>query len=235
MRHVSIARPHYLIEAACLALFLVSAVGFTVLLEHPDSPARMTLVDPFLRRALMGLAMGFTAAALIYSPLGMRSGAHMNPAVTLAWLRAGRMRGQCAAGYIAAQFAGGLAGMAVAAAVFWPQISDASVAWVTTRPGESGPLAAFAAEFVMTLVLLSVVLEVSSHARWNKWTGVVAATLVAVFITFEAPVSGMSINPARSFGPAVFAGRFDHLWIYCVAPVLGALAAAEMHRFRSRH
>jgi aquaporin Z len=213
-------------------MFMLSATGFTVLLEHPDSPARMLLVDPLQRRALMGLAMGLTAAALIYSPLGHRSGAHMNPAVTLAWVRAGRMRIACAVGYVLAQFAGGIAGMAVASFFFSSQIADASVFWVITRPGEPGVLAAFAAEFAMTFVLLAVVLELSSHTRWEKWTGISAAMLVAVYITFEAPISGMSINPARSLGPALFAGHFDGLWIYFIAPSLGALAAAEAHRLR---
>jgi aquaporin Z len=225
--------PHYAIEAACLALFLVSAAAFTILLEHPDSPVRMSLVDPFLRRALMGLAMGLTAAALIYSPMGMRSGAHMNPAVTLAWARVGRMRPHHAVAYVAAQFGGGLLGMAVSSWLFAPRIADDSVAWVITRPGAAGPWAAFAAELAMTFVLLLAVLELSAHVRWQRWTGAVAATLVALFITFEAPLSGMSINPARSFGPALFAGDFTYLWIYFAAPTLGALVAAELHQRRA--
>jgi aquaporin Z len=229
-----VRRPDYAIEAACLAIFLVSAAAFTILLEHPDSPVRMSLVDPFLRRALMGLAMGLTAAALIYSPLGMRSGAHMNPAVTLAWARVGRMRAGHAVGYVAAQFAGGLAGMAIASALFAAQLADDSVAWVITRPGAAGPLTAFAAELAMTFVLMLTVLELSVHVRWQRWTGAVAATLVALYITFEAPLSGMSINPARSFGPALFAGDFTHLWIYFAAPTLGALIAAELHHRRAR-
>jgi aquaporin Z len=235
MRHARVFRPDYAIEAMCLALFLVSAVAFTVLLEHPDSPVRMSLVDPFLRRALMGLAMGLTAAALIYSPLGMRSGAHMNPAVTLAWARVGRMRPHHAVGYVAAQFAGGILGMAASSLLFASRIADESVAWVSTRPGAAGPLPAFVAELAMTSVLMFVVLELSAQARWQRWTGAVAATLVALYITFEAPLSGMSINPARSFGPAVFAGDFSHLWIYFAAPTIGALLAAELHHRRARH
>ena len=234
MRHARVLRPDYAIEAACLALFLVSAAAFTVLLEHPDSPVRMSLVDPLQRRALMGLAMGLTAAALIYSPMGMRSGAHMNPAVTLAWARVGRMHPNHAAGYVAAQFAGGLLGMAASSLLFAGQIADDSVAWVSTRPGAAGPLAAFAAELAMTFVLMLVVLELSAHVRWQRWTGAVAASLVALYITFEAPLSGMSINPARSFGPAFFAGEFTDLWIYFAAPTLGALIAAELHHRRAR-
>jgi aquaporin Z len=232
VRHAYIARPQYFIEAVCLGGFMLSASVFTVLLEHPDSLVRMVLVDPLQRRALMGLAMGLTAAALIYSPLGVRSGAHMNPAVTLAWVRTGRMKLHCAVGYVAAQFAGGIAGMLLAAALLAPQLTDASVAWVLTRPGAAGRAVAFAAEFAMTFVLLTVVLEMSARTRWQRWAGVAAATLVALYITFEAPLSGMSINPARSFGPALIAGRFEDLWIYFLAPPLGALLAAEVHRHR---
>jgi aquaporin Z len=81
----------YAIEAALLGLFMIAACGFTVLLEHPASPVRHTLPDPVIRRMLMGLAMGSTAVTLIYSPWGKRSGAHMNPAVTLTFARLGKV------------------------------------------------------------------------------------------------------------------------------------------------
>jgi aquaporin Z len=111
-------------------------------------------------------------------------------------------------------------------------MSDASVAWVVTRPGSAGPAAAFLAELAMTFVLMTVVLELSARRRWQRWSGAAAAILVAVYITVEAPISGMSINPARSLGPAIFAGDYQDLWIYFMAPTLGALAAAELHRRR---
>ena len=104
-------------EAMALGLFMVSATACTVALEHPASPIRAALPDAFLRRVLMGLAMGTTAAAIIYSPLGARSGAHMNPAVTLAFLWLGRIQPRDAAAYIAAQSIGGFAGSAASIAV----------------------------------------------------------------------------------------------------------------------
>jgi aquaporin Z len=81
----------YAAEAVALGLFMVAATVCTVALEHPASPLRAALPEAFGRRLVMGLAMGATAAAIIYSPLGARSGAHMNPAVTLAFLWLGRM------------------------------------------------------------------------------------------------------------------------------------------------
>src|SRR5262249_46293006 len=100
----------YSIEAICLGLFMVSATGFASLFQHPASP----LAGWNPHRIPMGIAMGLTAMALIYSPLGRRSGAHMNPAVTLTFLRLGKIAPADAAGYVTAQFCGGLAGIFVA-------------------------------------------------------------------------------------------------------------------------
>jgi Glycerol uptake facilitator and related permeases (Major Intrinsic Protein Family) len=102
-------------EALGLGLFMISACGFGVLLFHPSSPLVQVIPGDVTRRALMGLAMGLTAIANIYSPWGRRSGAHLNPAVTLTFLRLGKLKPRDAAWYIAAQFAGGLLGTAIAA------------------------------------------------------------------------------------------------------------------------
>src|SRR5918995_1257232 len=114
MKRLSAHWPEYLIEAICLALFMISAAAVATLLQHPDSPLADLIGTPLLQRVPMGLAMGLTAAALIYSPLGARSGAHMNPSVTLTFLRLGKIAPIDAAGYVAAQFAGGIAGVAIA-------------------------------------------------------------------------------------------------------------------------
>ena len=83
--------PEYLMEAAELGLFMISAGVFVSLLEHPASPVRQAIADPVLRRVLIGLAMGLTAISIVYSPLGQRSGAHFNPAVTLTFFRLGKV------------------------------------------------------------------------------------------------------------------------------------------------
>jgi len=97
---------NYAIEAASLGAFMGSALGFTLLLEHPASPLHAALPNPLLRRALMGCAMGATLAALVYNPLGQRSGAHLNPIFTLTFWRLGKVSARDALGYAAAQFAG---------------------------------------------------------------------------------------------------------------------------------
>jgi aquaporin Z len=219
----------YLIEAAGLGLFMMSAATMTALLEHPASPVHLALPDPFVRRALMGLAMGLTAASLVYSPWGRRSGAHFNPAVTLTFLRLGKVSRRDATFYVAAQFAGGILGVAAAARLLRPWIADASVNYVATVPGPRGDAAAFAGELGISFLLMLAVLTVSNRARLMRFTGLVAAVLIACFITFEAPLSGMSMNPARTLGPTVVGGMVQGLWLYFVAPPIGMLAAAELY------
>jgi aquaporin Z len=201
----------------------------TSLLEHPSSPVRLALSSAFVRRVLMGLAMGLTAAALVYSPWGRRSGAHFNPSVTFTFYRLGKVSRTDAACYVAAQFAGGVLGIAGAAGLLWPWISDASVNYVATVPGPSGDAAAFAGELGISFLLMLTVLAVSNRARLARFTGLFAAALVASFITLEAPLSGMSMNPARSLGPSLVGGLRQGLWLYFVAPPLGMLAAAELY------
>ena len=194
-------RPEYAIEAALLATFMISACGFVVLLEHPASPVRQMLPEPWLRRALMGLSMGATAVALIYSPWGKRSGAHMNPATTLAFARLGKVAPRDTALYAAAQFVGGLAGVLVASLILGDRLADRATNFAATMPGPSGAAVAFGAEVVITFILMWVILVVSNDPRRAHLTGLCAGGLVALYIALEAPLSGMSMNPARGPWP----------------------------------
>ena len=215
-------------EAMELALFMLSACAFTVLLYHPASPLANIFPNDILRRAAMGIAMGSTAIAIVFSPLGKRSGAHFNPSVTLAFFRLGKVAPADAAFYIAAQFIGGITGVLVAILLFGPAVAEQHVNYAATQPGPQGPLVAFLAELIISFVLMSVVLRVSNTKRLARWTGVFAGALVATYITFESPISGMSMNPARTFGSAFGANVWMSLWIYFVAPPIGMLLAAEV-------
>lgn len=219
--------PEYLMEAAELGTFMVAACLVTVLLEHPASPVRATIPDAFLRRVLAGLAMGLTAIALVYSPWGRRSGAHMNPAMTLVFLRLGKIAGWDAAFYVLAQCAGALLGVALAAGLTGMAIEHPDVRWAVTVPGPAGAPAAFAAELLISFGLMATVLVASNHRRLANVTGLLCGTVIAGYITLEAPFSGMSMNPARTFGSAAGADTFASLWIYFTAPPLGMLLAAE--------
>src|SRR2546422_52360 len=180
--------PEYLMEAAGLGLFRISAAVFATVLEYPGSPLHKAIPDPLVRRALMGLAMGLTAIGIIYSPWGKQSGAHINPSVTLTFLRLGKIKPWDAFFYIVAQFAGALAGVTIAASVI-----GKSANYATTLPGPHGVGVAFAAELVISFILMSVILGVSNTAGIAKLTGLFAGMLVATYITLEDPLSGMSM------------------------------------------
>lgn len=221
--------PEYGMEAAGLGLFMISAAVVTAAFEYPHSPLHDLVPDPTIRRILIGLGMGFTAIGLIYSPWGKRSGAHLNPAVTLAFFRLGKIRAGDALGYVAAQFAGGTIGLWLATQVLGLAIEHPAVNYVVTVPGSEGTAIAFVAEAMMSFGLMLVVLVVSNRMALNRWTGVFAGALVAVYIAVEAPLSGMSMNPARTFASAVPAHLWTEYWLYLTAPLLGMLSAAECY------
>lgn len=219
----------YLTEAAALGFFMISAACFSVLLDHPDSAAQTLVPSAVVRRLLMGVAMGATAMAIIYSPWGVKSGAHMNPAVTLAFLRLRRIAPRDAVPYMLMHFLGAMAGVGIAALTLQPFVAHPAVSYVAARPGPLGAGAAFAAELLTSFLMMAVILLVSRSRRASA-TGLAAGTLLAVAIFLEAPISGVSLNPARSLAPAMFSGNFSDLWIYFTAPVLGMALAGEGYR-----
>jgi aquaporin Z len=225
--------PEYLMEASLLGAFMVSACLFGMLYEFPHSPVRQAITSTFIRRVLMGTSMGLTAIAIIYSPWGKQSGAHINPSVTFTFFRLGKIRHWDAIFYIASQFIGSALGVVLIGLLFMKQLADPAVRYVVTVPGKYGLLIAFVAEGVITFILMTTILRVSNHARLAPYTGICAGFLVATYITLEAPFSGMSMNPARSFGSGFSAGVWTGFWIYLTAPLVGMLTAAEVHLRRN--
>ncbi|HSC70867.1 MAG TPA: aquaporin [Candidatus Methylomirabilis sp.] len=221
--------PEYLMEAWGLGTFMVSAGLFGVLLFYPGSSVVMALPDPLIRRILMGLAMGATAVCIIYSPWGQQSGAHLNPAVTLTFLYLGKVAPWDAFFYIFAQFLGGITGVYSVITILGERFAAPPVSFVATMPG-AGFKAAFVTEAVITFILMMTVLIATNTRRLARFTGFFAGCLVAAFITLVAPISGMSMNPARSFASAFPAGLWNGLWIYFIAPPLGMLTAATVFR-----
>jgi aquaporin Z len=224
-------------EALGLGLFMVSASLFGTLLEYPGSPVHQALPSAFCRRALMGAAMGLTAIGLVYSPWGRRSGAHINPAFTLTFFRLGRIRGRDAAAYVVAQFAGGLAGTALVAALLGDAFLAPPVTAVATLPGPAGLAVAFLCELAISFALVLLVLTLGRSARWGRYTGLFVGVVLLLYITFEAPLSGMSMNPARTLASAIPARSWRGLWIYFIAPIAGMALASEAYvrRLRGRN
>lgn len=233
--HLPTHLAEYAIEGLLLGAFLVSASTVTIALEHPASPVHQVVPDPVARRVLTGIAMGLTAVALIYSKAGRRSGAHMNPVVTLTFFRLGKVEARDAWGYVAGQVTGAIASMALVRVMAPALAGHPSVNYVRTVPGPEGPAVALVAEAVISFGMMLLVLSLS-NSRWRGWTGAAAGGLVALYISVEAPLSGMSMNPARTLGPAAVAGAYDAFWIYVVAPAAGMFGAAELYvRTRGLH
>jgi len=170
----------------------------------------------------VAIAFGLVVLALIYA-LGERSGCHLNPAVTFGFAVAGRFPWRQAAQYIAAQLAG-----AFAASGFLKAIYPEHPTLGATLPG--GTMAAsLAFELLLTLILMLIILSVSSGAKEKGiLAGVAIGSTIGFMAMFAGPESGASMNPARSLAPAIVSGKLDHLWIYLVAPIVGAAAAVPL-------
>ena len=181
----------------------------------------------------IALAFGFAIIALAYG-IGPVSGCHVNPAVSLAAFVAGRMSAKDMGLYWIAQFAGALAGAAVLACIAGGAAKLGQNGW---GPGYLGayPLqAAFVFEVVMTALFVIVILGATGADAAPGFAGLGIGIALAVIHIVGIQVTGVSVNPARSFGPAVLAGgqALTQLWLFFVAPAIGAILGAVLYRFR---
>ena len=228
--------PYYLAEAGGLAFFITGASILTLALEHPDSPAHQWLVahnaGKLLRRIPLGLGMGLIIVVLVYNPWGKKSGAHINPAVTLAFWQLGNMQWADACWYVVAQALGGVAAALLLSLAMGGYYADASVHFITTTPGPGGPAVAFAAEFVISFGLMWVLLLALHSRRLKPAAGWLLGGLLMVYIIGETPLSGMSLNPFRTLSAAVVAGNYAALWVYLLAPTAAMWLATALFQRR---
>jgi aquaporin Z len=170
----------------------------------------------------VALTFGLVVLAMIYA-IGDVSGCHLNPAVTLGFLVAGRFgRGQVVP-YILAQVAGAI----LASSLLWAMFPSHPTLGATFPAGAA--IQSWLLEMVLTLMLMVVILCVSTEGQEKGLlAGVAVGAVIALEALFAGPVSGASMNPVRSFAPAVVAGRLEHVWIYFTAPVAGALAGVAI-------
>ncbi|MBC7795591.1 MAG: aquaporin [Pyrinomonadaceae bacterium] len=221
----------YFIEAVASFGFVFLAGTFTILLEHPNSPAADLFPGdyPILRRVPNGLIMG-SYIGLVNYLWGKSSGAHANPSTTWAYFRLGKITFTNAVFYTLAQFAGAIVGTQFLKLTFGSYFAHPLINFGVTEPKPPhGSATAFIAEFSISFVLMAVTLVVISRKNWEKSIPIIVAVLIAFFIIFETPLSGMSLNPARSFAGDLAANRWEHLWIYFVAPPTAMLVAAEIY------
>ena len=215
----------YSCEAVGLGIFMFSATLFDVLIDHPDLYIHSLIPSQLIRRALIGVFMGLTALFILTSSFGKRSGAHINPSVTLIQYRLGNIGWVDASWYVVFQFLGGGIGMYIIYLLMPHLVMHPNINYIVTRPSEAGVGIAFVLEFIISFILMTTVLYTNASKRLSKYTAYFVAFLIALFITFEAPYSGMSMNPARTFASAIVANQWPAFWMYCIAPPLGMVAA----------
>jgi aquaporin Z len=221
---------HYFQEALGLGIFMISACLFYALLYSPDSPFNQKIPDMQTKNLIMSFCMGSTAFFIFYSPFTAPSGSHINPAVTLSFLRLGKMDPWDSLFYIIFQILGGLIAVILMAQILGPMLTAAPVHYAVTIPGKYGKAAAAATEFLTALLMMSLVLFSSANEKWKKYTRILSAMLVGSYVLIAGPISGFGMNPARTIASAIPANIYTAIWIYLSMPLTGMLSAAEIYK-----
>jgi len=217
-------------EAAEMAMLMLCICCAGSLLYGRNSAVANLGLSWLARSALMGAIVAGGTFIIIHSPFGRRSGAHFNPALTVAYFSLGRIHRWDAFGYVMAHFFGGIAGVFFAHQLLGANLSDFPVRYVITLPGRNGSIIAFIAEFITSFVLMEVVLLATNHRRLARYTPLFVALVTVFYYMLSMSISGYSVNPARSFSSALFAHVWQGIWIYFIAPGFGMLAAATLYR-----
>ncbi|MDX2697510.1 hypothetical protein Sipo8835_11755 [Streptomyces ipomoeae] len=210
---------------------LVTAVRWVMV-----SPLSRALPEPHLQLAAVAVIVGVALAWALSSSWGRQSGGHLNPAVTLALWVTGAFPGRRVLPYVAAQLAGSVAGTGLARLV-WGPVVGARMDYAAVRPAPALSAAAlFTAEAAATAAILAVALLLMSRPAWACWIPLALPAATAVVIVTLGTLTGGSANPARQFGPALWAHQsvhWSHLWVYLVAPLAGAALSALVTRYRT--
>ncbi|MDP4264436.1 MAG: aquaporin [Bacteroidota bacterium] len=227
-------RKHYYQEALGLAIFMISACFFGALLEGKSSSLHQAIPNDFARTVIMGFLMGSTALFIFYSPVTTPSGSHINPAVSLTFLRLGKMCHWDALFYGIFQFMGGTLAVYIMQWLMGEILTAPPVNSVATVPGKAGIVPALITEFIIAFVTMTMVLFTSHHEKLKKYTRIFSGCLVCTWVIIAGPVSGFGMNPARSFASALPAHIWTATWIYLLMPAGGMLLAAEVFLFVQR-
>ncbi len=222
--HRTLHWPAYVAEFIGTALLVFLGLSVVIFDFGQGSPAAVLLPDPFLRRLVTGFLCGGVGALLALSPIDRISGAHLDPVLSWAFWASGSLSPLDAACYTLAQFLGAtLAGLALRPV--WGAFGG-TVLFGATVPSAAGPWLAVFGEVLATFALVGGILWFVGHDRLRAFTPALMPPLVACLVALEAPWSGTSMNPARSFGPALPAHTLGVLWVYLLGPLLGAALAA---------
>ena len=213
----------FVAELACTAVLLISGLSLVIFMFGAHSPVAWVILNEGWRRRITGFVFGLFGAAISVSRLGKESGAHMNPCVTLGFYLAGRLDKRTAVVYVLGQLSGAVIGCVPLLA--WGAMGR-SVAFGATLPGQTYPLRmVLMGEIITTFCLITLLCIFIGFRQLRRFTPLMIPVLFAIMSYYEAPISGTSCNPARSFGPALISGQWHGWWIYWVGPLIGTLLA----------
>ncbi len=224
-------REHYLQEALGLAIFMVSACFFSAMLFSEKSSWYNVVTNETAKNILMGVLMGLTALFIFYSPWTSPGGSHINPAVTITFLRLHKMCRYDALFFLIFQVIGGTIAVLLMNFLMGKILIDPPVNSVATIPGKYGSWWAFLTEFIIAFITMTMVLFTSHSDKLKKYTRIFSACLVCAWVIFAGPISGFGMNPARSFASAFPSNVWTSFWIYLLVPFAGMLLAAEVFLF----
>jgi aquaporin Z len=213
----------FLSELIGTALLVLIGLSLVILMFGDGTPMARLIPSEGLRRVVTGFLFGTTGASIALSPVGKVSGAHINPAVTLAFRLMGKIDLPTTLGYVAAQLIGAVAGSIPL--LLWGAMGE-SVAFGATVPGPGmATSTVLLGEAITTFTMISLLAVFLGFRRIRRFTPALFPPLYAFMVWAEAPISGTSTNPARSLGPAVISGEWNGFWIYGAGPILGMLFA----------
>ena len=216
----------WLAEFVGTGLLIVGGLGAVTLDFGSHSPIAPLLPSHSLRLLLTGALFAGTGSLIAVSPLGRVSGAHINPAVSLAFWLSGKMHHHDVVVYVAAQCVGAFLGVMVLR-LGWSDF--ATVGYGVTQPGLSmSPFEALLIEVAMTAGLVVTILLFVSSMGTARWTPLAVWVVVTLLVWQGAPLTGTSLNPARSLAPALAAWQLSNLWIYLVGPMAGSIVATAI-------
>ena len=219
----------FVAEAVGMGLLLFFGISIVIFNWGEGSIVAKLIPSESARKVLTGFLFGSVGCLITISPVGKISGAHINPAVTLAfWLR-GKIKADTMVGYILSQLIGGIIG--TIPLLLWGK-QGKSLQYGMTLPGEAGVTAAVIGEITATACLIIYLYLFIGTKRLRNYTPYGIPVLYAILTWAEAALSGCSTNPARSFAPALIAGNFTDHWIYWIAPAVGVIIVSLFFRWR---
>jgi aquaporin Z len=213
----------FLSELVGTAVLLLGGLSLVIFMFGTGSPMERLVPSVVLRQILTGFLFGCVGATIAVSSVGKESGAHINPAVTLGFWLMQKLDARTALGYVVAQLIGASVGCLPLLA--WGSMGR-SVAFGATIPGENYTIeTALMGEAVTTFALVAGLCLFIGFRHLRPFTPAMIPFLYAIMVPLEAPISGTSTNPARTFGPALLSGQWQGWWIYWLGPLIGTLVA----------